>query len=59
MMMAQIMRIESAEAWARIIYILFKFKIISEYTFNKMIDDLTVRSLQYQMGETDESGKKL
>lgn len=59
MMMVQIMRIERAEAWARILYILMKLKVISASIYDRMIDDLTVRSLRYQMGETDESGKKL
>lgn len=45
------MNIIKAKAAARLLYILYRFKIISEKKYLKLIDDLTVRSLLDQMKE--------
>jgi len=45
------MKIEKAQAAARLLLLLLKFKIISEKRYRKLVNYLTVKSLAYQMKE--------
>ncbi len=45
------MNIIKAKAAARLLHLLYKFKIISEKRYLKLIDDLTVRSVLHQIKE--------
>lgn len=50
-MMAQIMRFNKAQAAARLFYLLYKLKLLSEERYLKLVDYLTVKSLRHQMKE--------
>jgi len=45
------MKIEKAQAAARLLFLLYKFKIISEKRYRKLVNYLTIKSLAYQMKE--------
>jgi hypothetical protein len=53
MTMVQTMKIESALIAARLLYLLFRLKVISEGFYHKSIDYLTVKSLQSQIKEKE------
>lgn len=50
-MMSPDMRIEKAKAAARLFLLLHKLKLLSEKRYDKLIDYLTVKSLEYQLKE--------
>ena len=56
MIKSSTMKIEKAQAAAKLLFLLYKFKIISEKRYRKLVNYLTVKSLAYQMKE-DTSGK--
>jgi len=49
--MVPTMKIEKAQAAARLLFLLYKFKIISEKRYRKLVNYLTIKSLAYQMKE--------
>jgi hypothetical protein len=49
--MALDMKISNAKVAAKLMYVLFRFKVISDKTYHSAIDYLTVKSLKYQMKE--------
>lgn len=51
MMMVIHLRIEKAKAAARLFLLLHKLKLLSEKRYDKLIDYLTVKSLEYQLKE--------
>jgi hypothetical protein len=46
------MKIEKAKGAAKLFFLLFKLKLLSEKRYNKLINYLTVRSLKHQMKES-------
>ena len=49
--MVPTMKIEKAQAAAKLFFLLYRFKIISEKRYRKLVNYLTVKSLAYQMKE--------
>lgn len=45
------MQIDKATGATRLLYLLFKLRLLSEKRYLKLIDYLTIRSLTYQMKE--------
>ena len=45
------MKINKAEGAARLFYLLLKLKLLSEKRYDRLVNDLTVRSLKHQLEE--------
>lgn len=45
------MKIEKARAVARLLFILFRFKLLSEQAYRSRVNYLTMLSVKYQMEE--------
>ena len=50
------MKLHKAKAAARLFYLLFKLKMLSEKRYRKLVNELTARSIETQMKE-ELSGK--
>jgi hypothetical protein len=49
--MALTMKIDKAQGAAKLFFLLYKLKLLSEKRYHKLVNYLTVRSLKYQMKE--------
>jgi len=49
------MKIEKARAMARLFYLLYKLKMLSEKRYHHLVDNLTARSLMTQMKEATDA----
>jgi hypothetical protein len=56
-MTGQILRIEQAQAMARLFRLLYKLKIISYDRLDKLVDHLTVLSFESQMAKEKADGE--
>jgi hypothetical protein len=45
------MKIDKAQGAAKLFFLLYKLKLLSEKRYHKLVNYLTVRSLKYQMKE--------
>ena len=49
--MALTMKIEKAKGAAKLFFLLFKLKLLSEKRYRKLVNYLSIRSLKHQMKE--------